>query len=306
LEFHPVGGGSINEAYRIRARDGRQWFCKINDTHRFPGLFEKERDGLALLAAQRIFRVPSVIACETVGTKQVLILEWIESGAREGVGGIGSGRGGGQSRGKDGQSFWRLLGEQLARLHQVSGDRFGLDSDNYMGALPQSNTYSAGWEEFFTQRRLEPQIRLAADRGLLGSEAIRQFERLYKALPGIFPEHASPAGLRLQGSAGSTQSALPSLVHGDLWSGNFLCDTEGRPVLIDPAVYFGYPGMDLAMTTLFGGFDRAFYESYAYYSPFPANYREQWDICNLYPLLIHLNLFGKSYLGAILDTIQPY
>lgn len=315
LQFFPVGGGSINSTYRILAKDAgqpaagktqatkgntqaaandrqaptdsrqkaadgrqaintsRQWFCKINDAAPFPGLFAKERDGLAILRAQHIIRVPAVVACETVattgGAKQVLILEWIEPGARTG-------------------SFWRLFGEQLARLHQVTWDSFGLGDDNYMGALPQSNHPLQNWVDFFIQQRLTPQIRLAAAKGLLGHDAIRQFERLYQALPGIFPDTA------------------PSLLHGDLWSGNFLCDREGQPVLIDPAVYFGHPGMDLAMTTLFGGFERGFYESYAYYSPFPANYREQWDICNLYPLLIHLNLFGKSYLGSILDTIQPF
>jgi protein-ribulosamine 3-kinase len=308
LQFFPVGDGSINSTYQIQAKVAgqpaagkrqatkgnwqaatdnrqaatgsrqpvsatRQWFCKINDAAPFPGLFAKERDGLAILGAQHIIRVPAVVACETIattdGTKQVLILEWIEPSVRT-------------------EGFWRLFGEQLARLHQVSWDSFGLDDDNYMGALPQCNHPSQGWVDFFIQQRLAPQIRLAAKKGLLGNDAIRQFERLYKALPGIFPDTA------------------PSLLHGDLWSGNFLCDREGQPVLIDPAVYFGHPGMDLAMTTLFGGFERGFYESYAYYSPFPANYREQWDICNLYPLLIHLNLFGKSYLGAILDTIQPF
>jgi protein-ribulosamine 3-kinase len=255
------------------AKSPGQWFCKINDAALYPGLFAKERDGLALLGAQHAIRVPAVIACETIATsegpKQVLVMEWIEPGVRT-------------------EGFWRLFGEQLARLHQVTQDSFGLSDNNYMGALPQDNELSPNWVDFFIQQRLAPQIRLAADRGLLGQEVIRQFERLYKVLPGIFPDVA------------------PSLLHGDLWSGNFLCDTEGQPVLVDPAVYFGHRGMDLAMTTLFGGFERGFYESYAYYSPFPANYREQWDICNLYPLLIHLNLFGKSYLGSILDTIQTF
>jgi fructosamine-3-kinase len=96
------------------------------------------------------------------------------------------------------------------------------------------------------------------------------------------------------------------LLHGDLWSGNFLCDKAGMPVLIDPAVYYGYAAVDLAMTTLFGGFDSAFYDSYNQLLPFPANHRRQWEICNLYPLLIHLNLFGRGYLQSIVSTIQYY
>jgi len=98
----------------------------------------------------------------------------------------------------------------------------------------------------------------------------------------------------------------PALLHGDLWSGNYLCSATGQPVLIDPAVYYGHRNMDMAMTTLFGGFDALFYESYHYHFPLPANYRQQWEVCNLYPLLIHLNLFGKSYLANILNTIRQY
>lgn len=157
-----------------------------------------------------------------------------------------------------------------------------------MGALPQSNQPSAGWIEFFIHQRLEPQIRLALDEKLLQPQHYKQFEKLYKALPGIF------------------YSDDLSLLHGDLWSGNFLCDDTGSPVLIDPAVYHGHPAMDVAMTTLFGGFDPLFYESYNLQLPFPSNYRQQWEICNLYPLLIHLNLFGKGYLQSILSTIQYY
>jgi len=183
--------------------------------------------------SRQVIRVPAVIACETVGDRQIMVLEWIEQGLRT-------------------ERFWRRFGEQLAHLHQVERDIFGLWEDNYMGALPQDNAQSANWTAFFIERRLAPQIRMAAGRGLLTASHIRQFERLYQVLPGIFPD------------------ASPSLLHGDLWSGNFLCD------------------------------------AYAYYAPLPANYREHWEICNLYPLLIHLNLFGKSYLGSIMDTIQRF
>ncbi len=133
-----------------------------------------------------------------------------------------------------------------------------------------------------------PQVKLASDKHLLPSSHAARFERLYERLPAIFPPEP------------------PALLHGDLWSGNFLCNHRQQPVLIDPAVYYGHRSMDMAMTTLFGGFDKPFYDSYHYHYPLPPNYREQWEICNLYPLLIHLNLFGLGYLADILHTIQRY
>ena len=98
----------------------------------------------------------------------------------------------------------------------------------------------------------------------------------------------------------------PSLLHGDLWSGNYMCNTSSRPVLIDPAVYFGHRSMDLAMTSLFGGFDKHFYDAYHYHFPFPPGYTEQWEVCNLYPLLIHLNLFGAGYLAQVENILKKF
>lgn len=225
--LYPVEGGSINSAYRILTKDNAQWFCKINDSRAFPDLLEKESRGLHLLRSQDIFRIPAVVACETAGGRQVLLLEWIAQGPRT-------------------AGFWSLFGEQLARLHRVTPSRsagpeapshqsgsaasslpadleapspeqgpllsdpagstapapqpgfFGLPWDNYMGALPQSNTPSPRWTDFFMEQRLVPQVRLAAQKGLLSPAVLRSFERLYPLLPGIFPEEA------------------PSLLHGDL------------------------------------------------------------------------------------------
>jgi protein-ribulosamine 3-kinase len=269
VHFQRVGGGSINASWRVTDRSGGAWFAKVNKVSAFPGLFEKEQRGLALLERQGIIRVPSVVGVAAKEDCQVLVLEWIEEGPRT-------------------EGFWRSFGEQLARLHGVSNSHFGLDEDNYTGALPQANGGLSSWTEFFVQRRLAPQLSLAARNVLVDRGVIEGFERLYRVLPGIFPEEA------------------PALSHGDLWSGNFLCDAESRPVLIDPAVYFGHRSMDLSMTTLLGGFDKCFYESYASNHPLPPNYREQWEICNLYPLLVHLNLFGESYQGNILHTIRRF
>jgi Fructosamine-3-kinase len=141
---------------------------------------------------------------------------------------------------------------------------------------------------FFVRRRLQPQIEIARVNQLLHAKHLTAFENLYHELGNIF------------------NNEQPSLLHGDLWSGNFMCDQNSGPVLIDPAVYFGHRSMDLAMTTLFGGFERSFYESYNHHFPFPNNYDEQWDVCNLYPLLIHLNLFGSGYLSQIENILRKF
>jgi fructosamine-3-kinase len=269
--IRPIGGGSISETYLITGMPSGEprCFCKVNDRTRFPGLFRKEADGLRLLGETGIFRVPRILACAESGDHQLLVLEYVDSGSRSPI-------------------FWRRFGEQLASLHRITSPAFGLDHPNYMGSLSQDNTPSASWPEFFEHRRLEPQVRMAAARGLLDRTAAKQFANLYRRLPDIFPPEPS------------------ALLHGDLWSGNFLTGTDGHPVLIDPAVYYGHRSIDLAMTTLFGGFDPAFYEAYHAHYPLPANCREQWAVANLYPLLIHLNLFGHSYLSNILHTIRGF
>jgi fructosamine-3-kinase len=157
-----------------------------------------------------------------------------------------------------------------------------------MGALTQQNAFMDNWTGFFINRRILPQVELAAQKHLLSNKHVDLFQLVCKKLDSIF------------------EPEPPSLLHGDLWSGNFLCNEKSVPVLIDPAVYYGHRSIDLGMTTLFGGFDRRFYQSYDYHFPFSANHAEQWDICNLYPLLIHLNLFGEGYLGEITSILKMY
>jgi protein-ribulosamine 3-kinase len=275
IQLNPVGGGSINDAYQITINKKEKFFCKINSASKYPSLFLKEKNGLELLAKQNIINTPKIICYEEKEEKQILILEWIEQGLRN-------------------ENFWKIFGEQLSALHKITwiekDDQtiVGLSEDNYMGALAQINTPTKSWIDFFIHQRLEPQIKLAIKNSLLEIKSVKYFSNLYKKLPEIFSVESS------------------SLLHGDLWSGNFLCNSFNKPSLIDPAVYFGHRSVDLAMTTLFGGFDKTFYESYHYHFPFPGNYRGQWEVCNLYPLLIHLNLFGKNYLADILHTIERF
>jgi fructosamine-3-kinase len=269
LEFSSVGGGSINETYKIKSNNNDTFFLKLNSALAYPSLFDNEKKGLEFLAAQKILRTPAIIYYGTVDDYQLLLLEWIEPGIKTNL-------------------FWQNFGEQLSLLHKKSNPYFGFAEKNYMGALTQSNDYTKSWNDFFIRHRLQPQMRLAADNGKLSKQHILQFEILYKKLPSIFNEESA------------------SLLHGDLWSGNFMCDQRSQPVIIDPAVYFGHRSMDLAMTTLFGGVDKSFYEAYQYHFPLPDNYREQWSVCNLYPLLVHLNLFGSSYLYDIEAILKKF
>jgi fructosamine-3-kinase len=267
FELVNVGGGSINETYRIKLSD-KELFCKINSAVEFPQLFEMERKGLELIRSQSGIKTPEVLDVFESGKNQVLLMEWIREGERN-------------------QDFWNKFGEQLAALHQVKAASFVLDEYNYMGSVPQSNQQSANWIDFFISQRLQPLVSKSLDKKLLGSRHLTAFENLYKKLPDIFDG-----------------DEVPVLVHGDLWSGNFICDEHHEPVLIDPALYYGIAAVDLGMTTLFGGFRKEFYEAYAYHAPFPPNYEEQWRIAKLYPLLIHLVLFGKSYLGEIEEILS--
>ena len=268
LQIKSVGGGCINQSYKITTAD-KYFFCKLNSASKFPHLFEKEKNGLELIQKHNVIKTPGIIDSSIIGNEQILTLEWIEEGNRK-------------------DEFWKTFGQQLAALHQISTEEFGLKEDNYMGSVPQINRQEKNWVLFFRANRLEPLVKLCVNKNLLQPKHQEQFEILYQRLLQIF------------------DNEKPALIHGDLWSGNYMCDKKGMPVLIDPAVYFGHRSVDLAMTTLFGDFHKSFYQAYHHYFPLPENYREQWNACNLYPLLIHLYLFGKSYLSKIEQTLDQF
>lgn len=264
----PVGGGSINRAYRLDTDHGR-FFVKVNDAERYPSMFVAEADGLARLAATGTLRIPEVIAHGEDHDDSYLLLEHIDGGVRD-------------------RAFWERLGRGLATLHRHTAPTFGLERPNYMGSLVQVNTPAASWPEFVVQTRLEPMLKLARDKRRLDSGLLPRFERLFSKLGDLFPEEP------------------PALVHGDLWSGNLLCDTTGAPLLIDPAVHYGHREMDLAMTRLFGGFDEAFVAEYRNTWPLEPGWEDRVDLCNLYPLLVHLILFGEGYAARIRSALDRY
>jgi protein-ribulosamine 3-kinase len=267
LHIAHVGGGSINRTYQLVLDTKERLFLKVNDADMYPGLFDKERAGLESL--RPFVRTPAIIMNELFEEHQLLVLEWIDPGPKT-------------------ERFWEEFGKTLAALHQQNGTSFGLNYNNYMGSLEQHNNRCDTWVDFFREQRLERQVKLAVENGLLPKRWLKNLENLYRQLPSIFPEEK------------------PCLVHGDLWSGNFLCNQQQMPVLIDPAVYYGHRSVDLAMTTLFGRFHPRFYEAYQVQFPLPVNYEEQWEIANLYPLLIHLNLFGGSYLESVTGTLEQF
>jgi protein-ribulosamine 3-kinase len=268
----PVGGGSINDAYGLDTSAGR-WFVKVNAADRFPSMFAAEADGLRRLGATGGVRVPAVIATGEERAdgrdESFILMEWVEQGLRT-------------------TTFWQAFGRALAALHRHTAPAFGLEVDNYIGSLPQVNTPEGDWHTFFIRHRLEPQLRMARDRKRVEAGMAFRFERLFHQLDRLFP--AEP----------------PALLHGDLWSGNHLCDAGGRPVLIDPAVYHGHREMDIAMTRLFGGFDPAFLTAYQEEWPLEAGWEERLDVCNLYPLLVHVNLFGGGYVAQVEAVLRRF
>lgn len=256
MRWRSVGGGSINRAYEC-VLDGRRYFVKCNEASRL-GMFEAEAEGLRELGSKGPLRVPSVHALGHNGIHAWIVLEWIEKGTAN-------------------EAVSARFGEQLACLHGVTASAFGWGRDNTIGSTPQPNAWMSSWHEFWAKRRLGFQIELCRKNGL---EAIyEKGQDLLELLPLIFSGH-EPA---------------PSLLHGDLWGGNWFCDRRGQPVIFDPAVYYGDREADLAMTELFGGFSRTFYQAYAQTWPLDEGYAVRKHVYNLYHILNHANLFGGGY-----------
>lgn len=262
-----VGGGCINRALVLD--DGtRRYFVKCNDTARL-AMFEAELAGLRELAAARAVCVPQPLCAGATGANAYLVLEYLELGHRD--------------------EAMETLGRQLAQLHRCTTEKFGWQRDNTIGSTPQDNTPADDWIEFWRERRLGFQLRLAAANGY-GGALQRKGERLLEVVDRFFTDYRPVA----------------SLLHGDLWSGNAAALPDGQPVIFDPAVYFGDRETDLAMTELFGGFGARFHAAYREAWALDPGYRERRTLYNLYHVLNHLNLFGGGY-GAqaerMMDTL---
>lgn len=267
---HSVSGGDINEAYRLDYSNV-SFFVKMNNADAYPGMFEKEASGLQLLSKHSDFKVPEVIEVNSHENQAFLLLEYLPSHARE-----------------KNSSFWEAFGRLLAKMHRVSKAQFGLDKANYIGKLPQSNKWQDSWPVFFAEERIMPQWQKARGKGYFNTADNRRVEALLQNLENWVP--AEP----------------PALVHGDLWSGNYLPFAERQPALIDPAVYYGHREMDLAMMHLFGGFAPELFSAYQEVYPLEQGWRDRLDIHNLYPLLVHVNLFGGGYAGEVERILKGF
>ena len=316
--MRPVAGGDINDAYMVTLVDGQKVFLKVN-TLRNAAFFSAEQEGLAAIRKTNAIRVPEVIATGVfpgagtagVGTAgngllgdgaagagtadngatgnkpladgaavrrtqgcSFLIMEFLEAGPRK-------------------ADFWERFGRQLAAMHRAEtcewtpGGKYGFTQNNFIGAGSQNNAICDSWIDFFREYRLEQQFRLVG-------EFWDSYER--KAMQSLL-DHLDEY---------LVEPDFPSLLHGDLWGGNFVTGPDGGAWLIDPAVYVGHAEADLAMTELFGGFVPAFYGAYQEVSPLLPGYADRRELYNLYHLLNHLNLFGEGYYGAVMRIVRRY
>lgn len=267
-EMQPISGGDISSAYLIKSV-GNSFFLKVNNKSFAREMFSAEKKGLEAIKNTQTISVPDVILADSFENQSFLLMEFVES------------------RRPSGNDF-KGLGEKLAQLHLCSNNQFGFDSDNFIGSLPQSNSFHTDWTGFYWNKRIFPQLKMAFDNHLLSKEELPKDEKAVSKFNEVFGE------------------VKPSLLHGDLWGGNYLISSGGMPYLIDPATYFGHSMVDIAMTKLFGGFDTEFYTAYHEIIPKTENYEAQIELYQLYYLLVHLNLFGMGYYSGVKNILKKY
>lgn len=270
-------GGDINKAYALHLNNGQTVFMKANAKEN-AGFFTAEALALSAIESTKTIKTPKILCTGTDAGEEVgysfLFLEFIEPAAKI-------------------KNYEEVFAQQLAAMHKApsekftGGKKFGFLQDNFIGARKQTNLNSDSWLEFFRDSRLVPQFK----------EADSYFDENDRSKITKLLDHLDEFLLEPQN---------PSLLHGDLWSGNAMCGSDGQAWLIDPASYVGHCEADLAMTELFGGFGEKFYEAYKEANPLQAGYEERRDLYNLYHLLNHLNMFGENYLNPVKSIIQEY
>lgn len=260
----PLSGGDINEVQRLSCKEG-EFVVKINDRSAYPKMFEREASGLDELRKAKSFKIPEVIATGELGENSYLLMRYIDANSPS-------------------SDFDEQFAQKLAKMHQVSADHFGFHEDNYIGKLLQYNDHKAKASDFYIDQRLEPQIKMARDRGFDLPVKDRFFNNVEEAIP----------------------DEPSSLVHGDLWAGNYMTDEQGDPVLIDPATCYAHREMDLAMMKLFGGYSARIFAIYNEHYPLESQWQSRVKLYQLYYLLVHLNLFGAGYLSSVENIIKKY
>ncbi len=264
-----VGGGCIADARTIKTNKGNTYFLKSHSGA--PGMFLKEANGLSELAKANTIRIPKVI----LAYDDFLLMEQITSSGKV-------------------SCFFEKFGKQLAEMHKYTGEEYGFFEDNYIGASLQfnvpENKEKSIWAEFYFQKRILPQFRFTEQNGYNTKELVQGVSKLETKIHRIL----------------SDSEEKPTLLHGDLWGGNYMIDEKGLPVLIDPAVYYGHREADLAMTKMFGGFSSDFYKAYQTTYPLPDGWEYREGVYLLYHYLNHLNLFGMGYYGACIRLLNKY
>ncbi|MGP4076433.1 fructosamine kinase family protein [Halobacillus sp. K22] len=263
-----VSGGDINQSYYIKTNK-QSYFIKGNEgvpSH----FFKVEADGLERIQKTNTINVPHVHYYDEPanGEKGVIVMDWIQQG---------------------GKASPEELGRNLALMHKQTADRYGLGHSTFVGELDQPNDWKTSWLDYYRDYRLKPQLHLAINNGRASAQRRSKLEALLGKLEQWIPENPEA-----------------SLLHGDLWGGNWMADAEGRPYLIDPSVLYGDHAFELAFTELFGGFPSSFYKAYENTFPLPANYEEIKPLYQLFYLLVHLNMFGEGYGGSVDRILRQY
>ena len=263
LKIDKIPGGCTHEVLKLSTQQAN-YLIKWSASVEAVSMFECEREGLERLATAGLY-VPEVLAQGKEEEGAYLLLSYISPGAAS-------------------DRYWEQLGEQLAQLHTVTQAHFGLEKDNFIGALVQKNQPSTRWADFLIEQRFRPLVSSPP----LPLKTVRAMESLYLRLHSLLPDR--PA----------------SLLHGDLWSGNLLCSTKGQVCWIDPAIYYGDAEMDLALALLFGGFSPRFFKSYQFNHPLQPEWKRRVDVYILYHLLVHVHLFGESYIPSLQKRLKAF
>lgn len=263
-----ITGGSVSQAYLLETSENK-YFLKINSAPDAFEMFHAEQKGLEEIEKTCTIPVPHVYLVDNINGKAIIMMDYIEN------------------KRPDSNDYARL-GRELASLHSIKQENYGFREDNFIGSLPQSNRVHTDWLEFYWEERISPQLWLALKAGLLSNKEIPTKQKCMDIFNHFIKDVPS------------------SLIHGDLWGGNYLISTDGTPYLIDPAVYKGHSMVDIAMSKLFGSFGEMFYNAYHEAIPRPEYYDEQIELYQLYFLLVHLNMFGRGYYPSVSKILQRY